>query len=42
MENSNLDNTTTKKTEVPETNFSKVVGYKFNIQKSFIFLFTNN
>ena len=41
MENSNLDNNN-RKTEVSETNFSKVVGYKFNIQKSFIFLFTKN
>ena len=38
MENPNLK----KKKEVPETNFSKVAGYTFNIQKSFIFLFTKN
>lgn len=31
-----------KKKEVPETNFSKVAGYKFNIQMSFIFLVTKN
>lgn len=37
MENPNL-----KKKEVPKTNFSKVAGYKFNIQMSFIFLVTKN
>ena len=26
----------------PKNQFSKVVGYKINIQKSFEFLFTNN
>ena len=32
----------TKKTIIPNTKFSKLTGYKINIQKSLVFLYTNN